>query len=97
PSEVWSKHLDGPISRDEAIEILENVKQLAMALRENPPMLRESGPAVPSDVLQLTAPVLEGLCVAPCIREWGIMINRQGDRRGPDGSCGSVSDERHSS
>lgn len=45
--EVWSEAYGRPIDRDEAIEILENVKRLAMVLCEIPPTLREGGPAEP--------------------------------------------------
>lgn len=51
--EVWSKAYGRPISRDEAIDILENVKQLASALSEIPPVPREDGPTQPLPEEQL--------------------------------------------
>jgi len=45
--EVWSKTCGRPISRDEAVGMLLNVKRLGEVLREIPPKLREDGPAEP--------------------------------------------------
>ncbi len=55
---VWSKAYGRAISRDEAIEILDNVKRLAEALREIPPKLREGGPADPPPEEELSQDVI---------------------------------------
>ncbi len=56
--EAWSEAYGRPISRDEAVEMLLNVKRLGEALREISPKLREDGPAEPPPEEELPQDVL---------------------------------------